>query len=995
MPRRQLKRFSLSDISLDISLNNPGARLFLIDKLGPYDAWIRALCAEAWHESRSDITHSGTFREYQYEAILQLMWYLWGGRYKTVADLAAENWNRDSKRALFLQRSEFIQSKEHLQRLLPLPDRLSGVVHMATGTGKSFVIFAVAYLSLVMGFTKRVLVLGPSSTTIESGLRDKFTDLLRGPTSQALRQYLPVEVRDLPSPGLYRDNQAIEDYSITIENLNAVFDTSRNSLGDTLFDHQGDILMLSDEVHHAYSHLKLSRGAVEYEDEVSEIDRPSSANKEVKWMQFIRSSPRITRHIGFTGTPYIGDDYFFDVIYNYSIKDASDEGYVKTVNPLLAVTVAGQEQERISGNERLRAIVRVHEENKQRFTYPINGAPRVKPITIFICHSQKSAQEAKGQFIDFLTDLELASSGSTDRIAVRERFSQKVEVFTSKEADAELRQKIQRVDELDSPIEYIFSVMMLNEGWDVDNVFQIVPMEERLFASRLLISQILGRGLRLPRRVDGKLLRAIKNGQGKTLNNLEYPVVSITNHVRFRAEIEEEVEAVIDSEARFRSNIVAPQSVRDRFHFTLFNHQYLPHPKVKDKDTGSQEVLPGATLILEKLDPTQRVELLYREGAVAFDTGTPAKPVSLIADEIASRFASVQYEAELLKSVIPIVTERPPVRAEIEAVIRETMEATGIEGDTLPKKNEQQIGLYFNRYLRSGTKKRDLDQMAGSLFARSTRDLQEVSVRSRAVEEHGALMLAENWTVDLNDATKLLVQILTQAARGSYQTTTRQRAGEQLAIEAVREDTSTLALLRDSETGIRLLQAKCLILTMPTQQFKTPLDCVYTAHETERDFIFELLRHKQLYSSWIKSRDTDFYSLKYTYRTANSKDVRHGSFNPDFFIVQDLEEYMTYLLANGHSQPEWLRELQVDGIKQLVRVVEIKSDDDDSNETKAKQQKGKEHFEQLSAQLKGGWMNISPELQQYAHQHYTFDLLRPKDFNWWFNALIKGEAAAS
>jgi type I site-specific restriction endonuclease len=45
---------------------------------------------------------------------------------------------------------------------------------MATGTGKSFVIFAVAYLSVMMGLTKRVLVLGPSSTIIEEGLRDNL-----------------------------------------------------------------------------------------------------------------------------------------------------------------------------------------------------------------------------------------------------------------------------------------------------------------------------------------------------------------------------------------------------------------------------------------------------------------------------------------------------------------------------------------------------------------------------------------------------------------------------------------------------------------------------------------------------------------------------------------------------------------------------------------------------------------------------------------------------
>ena len=103
-------------------------------------------------------------REYQFRAIKELMIYLWGGSYKNVTELARENY---SKKEDIQNR---FKTEENFIRNLPLPDRLSGVVHMATGTGKSYVMFAIAYLSIVMGKTKRVLVLGPSSTVIERGL---------------------------------------------------------------------------------------------------------------------------------------------------------------------------------------------------------------------------------------------------------------------------------------------------------------------------------------------------------------------------------------------------------------------------------------------------------------------------------------------------------------------------------------------------------------------------------------------------------------------------------------------------------------------------------------------------------------------------------------------------------------------------------------------------------------------------------------------------------
>ena len=127
-------------------------------------------------------------REYQFKTIKELMIYLWGGSYQDVSELARENY---AKKVAIQQR---FQSEENFLRHLPLPDRLSGVVHLATGTGKSYVMFALAYLSIVLGKVKRVLVLGPSSTVIERGLRGKFREYLYGETARRLKQKLPQSI---------------------------------------------------------------------------------------------------------------------------------------------------------------------------------------------------------------------------------------------------------------------------------------------------------------------------------------------------------------------------------------------------------------------------------------------------------------------------------------------------------------------------------------------------------------------------------------------------------------------------------------------------------------------------------------------------------------------------------------------------------------------------------------------------------------------------------
>ena len=70
-----------------------------------------------------------------------------------------------------------------------------------------------------------------------------------------------------------------------------------------------------------------------------------------------------------------------------------------------------------------------------------------------------------------------------------------LQVDSSKITD-NLAQELQNVDSLQSPTRIIIAVGMLKEGWDVKNVYVIVPL--RAFKSATFIEQIIGRGLRLP-----------------------------------------------------------------------------------------------------------------------------------------------------------------------------------------------------------------------------------------------------------------------------------------------------------------------------------------------------------------------------------------------------------------------------------------------------------------------------------------------------------------
>ena len=125
-----MARLSLSEHTLDVNVRRCDISLFDFSEVEDYVA-----------------TLTGD-RKYQFNAIKEIMVYLWGGAYDSVLDLARENYEqKESIRRRFRSESYFLG-------MLPLPSKLSGVCHLATGTGKSYVMFAVSHLSILLGKVK-------------------------------------------------------------------------------------------------------------------------------------------------------------------------------------------------------------------------------------------------------------------------------------------------------------------------------------------------------------------------------------------------------------------------------------------------------------------------------------------------------------------------------------------------------------------------------------------------------------------------------------------------------------------------------------------------------------------------------------------------------------------------------------------------------------------------------------------------------------------------
>ena len=336
--------------------------------------------------------------------------------------------------------------------------------------------------------------------------------------------------------------------------------------------------------------------------------------------------------------------------------------------------------------------------NENKVNYNYSGT--VKPITVFICPTQANAQKRSEEFIDFLARFEKRNAACTETDSeLIDKMRKKVICVISRISDSEFKEELDHIEETNpkkvgGSVEFIFAVNKLSEGWDVDNVFQIVPMEERVFNSKLLVSQVLGRGMRLPRNVSGVQL----------LQN--YPVLTVTNHDKFADHIKELVDSVTQSDMYlFSSTLPRLDQGRGQKNFALFNLNYIPNTRL-EKVKNSESVQRPGEFILAPVEENLGVNVIRIKDEKHYELTRNFSTVDEVVYDIYQRFRLRTFEALHFDFGSVVVEGRYPEEKEIREVILTAMNKAGIEGNKLSEENKKQINLYFNQFHHQGKKKR-------------------------------------------------------------------------------------------------------------------------------------------------------------------------------------------------------------------------------------------------------------------------------------------------
>lgn len=722
-------------------------------------------------------------REYQKQAIRTAIIYLASGKYATINNLLKENFNANE------DIKDNYKSLETLIKTVQLPNMLSGVIDMATGAGKSYVIFGIAHIAMTLELVKRSLVLCPSPT-IADGLTEKFQDLI---TNQNLLNAIPKQYVQ-KAIGIIDANSTVKEGNICIENIHAVYEGTGSSIKDSFTKTGADTLVLSDEVHHAYN---------------------SSKDKSIrKWKEFITDGAYgFLYHLGFTGTAYRDNDYFADVIYRYSLKEAMTERIVKNISYVAEDTNDGN-------FEKFQKIYQNHLTYKIKYT-------NITPISIIVTADITKAKGLKEDFVDFLVN-----TIKEDRKAAED----KVLIVTSDKEHKKNVAILKNVDERACGVEWIISVSMLTEGWDVKNVFQIVPWEDRAFNSKLLISQVLGRGLRIP------------------LWATAQPTVTVFNHSSWSKNIKGIVDEILENKISFSSEILS-DGERVKYNFTLHNIDYTQEQREKFNDEFEKtetfdwnkplDLVTQGTTISKSTDyidvMDSHIDTRY------YEIKREVVTVDEIATKLVNQLISREREAKLRDIKTDIIfddgkteLEKLPSLEEIKKFIRLCMQKANITGDELTPINIEKINGKFNALLRKKRTSAGFERKANSLVEVSTQNMANSSMVFSKIKSGITIFYSSDFSKEIS--------------------------GDDLAVFTV---------LHDELPGKQLKQINIY-------DFKTPLSVILADQEPEKKFVEQLLKKQmtQKITAWVKARNVGFYSFKYILK----RGTEPKEFNPDFFI---------------------------------------------------------------------------------------------------------------
>ena len=348
---------------------------------------------------------------------------------------------------------------------------------IATGIGKTRLMGAIiAYLYLKKGI-KHFFVLAPNLTLYEKLIKDFGDESYSKYVFKGISEFVGRPPRIVTGENYQeRTGSLFSNIEINIFNISKFNKDSKEGakgtprmrrlseyLGQSYFEYLAslpDLVILMDEAHRY--HADASKRAI---NELRPI-------------------------LGFemTATPFDEKGRAFkNIVFEYNLAEALKDGlFVK--NPAIA-KARNFNKANFTPDEieiiKLEDGITCHERTMLEIEMYArqNGLPIVKPFILVACRDINHAK-----YIEELLQSDRIYNGKYNGKVLR--------IDSSSKKDEDIERQFVALESPDNKIEIVVHVNMLKEGWDVNNLYTIIPL--RASNAAVLIEQTIGRGLRLP-----------------------------------------------------------------------------------------------------------------------------------------------------------------------------------------------------------------------------------------------------------------------------------------------------------------------------------------------------------------------------------------------------------------------------------------------------------------------------------------------------------------
>jgi len=435
--------------------------------------------------------------------------------------------------------------------------------HMATGSGKTLLMASNILYLYEKGY--RNFVFFVNSTSIIKKTKINFLD-------KSSHKYLFADKI------IFNDKEVrIEEVNnfegVNSDSINILF-TTVQGLHSTLNEPQenaityesfcnGKTVFLSDEAHHINTLTKRKKQLTKEEEEESNsweytVNKVFNGNPENIMLEY-------------TATVELGHDevrkkYFDKIIFQYTLKEFRQDGFSKEVQILqsdlsimeraLQAVILSQYRRKVAEKYKIAlkpVILLKSRQIKDSEAFEQLFYTKIKELSIVdikTIHSNNADGVIKQAF-DFFKENQITDSNLVKEL--KEDFAPEKCIIVNSKADSEEKQiLLNSLEKNNNEIRVVFTTNMLNEGWDVLNLFDIVRLYETRDAKNgksgqttISEAQLIGRGARYypfhTIEEQNKFVRKYDDDIENELRVLEQLYYHSLNDSRYIAEIKNEL----------------------------------------------------------------------------------------------------------------------------------------------------------------------------------------------------------------------------------------------------------------------------------------------------------------------------------------------------------------------------------------------------------------------------------------------------------------------